>query len=514
MQLFHGENGILTKSETAKEETEEKTAEEKLQLVLGELVTDKLTDNTYNEKDYINKKLTDNGMTPIGETIVYVDGWQFEIDRSKPKIIQALGKGELEEQIKIALSKVITSDYVSGTIKIEITYEGEITSITLNGSEINLPQKQDGKYVIEQSITNNGNYSVIAKDKEGKFNIANIQITDITEDMEIWNKEDMVAFRKKVNDEGRTFETKKAIVMDNIDLKGSDSDQWVPIDGFQGTFDGNYYTIDNLYVKSSSYSRLGLFTELNSKVVVQRTILNNVIIENTYDSGTITTMTGGIAGHSSGIINNCGINSGNISAQKTLKGSDSYARVGGIIGQGIGEINKCYNKATIKSKVPNGFGNNASAGGIAGVFKGKLLNCYNVGSVDAEGDIIRIGGFASDTSATSNTDVKFENSYNIGNIGTQSKFATTQYVGGIVASNGISETNYTATISNSYCIANTQYAYYYWNGTTPNATSTQGRIEANTLKGYTKTLGDAYTEDTNNINNGYPILKWQKDNEK
>ncbi len=505
-----GENGVLTKSNTAKEETEEKNAEEKLQLVLGELVTDKLTDNTYNETDYINKKLTDNEMTPIGNNIVYVDGWQFEIDRSKPKIVQGLGRGELEEQIKIVANSTVTSDYVSGTVIIEIIYEGEIETIKLNGEEITVPQKQNGKYAVEQQITNNGNYSVIAKDKNGKFNIASTQVTDITEDMEIWNKEDMIAFRKKVNDEGRTFETKKAIVMADINLKGSDTDQWVPINEFKGTFEGNYHTINDLYVKSNSYQNLGFFTTISEKTTIQNVILDNVTIENTYESGTIQSYAGAIAGISYGTINNCGVNGGNIIAKKTVNGDDNYVRVGGILGRGINnKISNCYNKANVKGEMTNVLGNNTIVGGIVGTFSGGTLsNCYNQGKVDAIGYAIFTGGIASDISSKSSNETEVKNCYNVGEIG-KNNSGNIIYSAGLITRNGFSAINYVATVTNCYCTTDTEYSFYYWNGSTPNATSIQGRIEANILKGYANNLGSAFESDTTGINNGYPILKWQ-----
>ena len=66
-----------------------------------------------------------------------------------------------------------------------------------------------------------------------------------------------------------------------------------------------------------------------------------------------------------------------------------------------------------------------------------------------------------------------------------------------------------ATVTNCYCTTDTEYSFYYWNGSTPNATSIQGRIEANILKGYANNLGSAFESDTTGINNGYPILKWQ-----
>ena len=62
---------------------------------------------------------------------------------------------------------------------------------------------------------NNTTYTVIAKDKEEKYNIASIKITDITEDMDIWNKQDMEEFRDKVNS-GRTFGRKNSKINDDM----------------------------------------------------------------------------------------------------------------------------------------------------------------------------------------------------------------------------------------------------------------------------------------------------------
>ena len=47
------------------------------------------------------------------------------------------------------------------------------------------------------------------------------------------------------------------------------------------------------------------------------------------------------------------------------------------------------------------------------------------------------------------------------------------------------------------------------NATIPNTCESISNI--NTLKTYATRLGNAYTADTENMNNGLPILKWQMD---
>ena len=110
------ENGILGKAKMAEVRTEEEQAREKLVLVLGELVVDKQTDTKYNQEEYIDKKLTaQEGMTLLAPNIVLVDGWKFEIDRSVPKISQAMGKDETakpEEEPEDAIPQYVSEGLV------------------------------------------------------------------------------------------------------------------------------------------------------------------------------------------------------------------------------------------------------------------------------------------------------------------------------------------------------------------------------------------------------------------
>ena len=61
----------------------------------------------YNENDYINLKIENNGMIVNGN-IILVDGWQFEIDRSIPQIKGNLGKG----------SNIVPSLYLAITLTV------------------------------------------------------------------------------------------------------------------------------------------------------------------------------------------------------------------------------------------------------------------------------------------------------------------------------------------------------------------------------------------------------------
>lgn len=225
-------------------------------------------DVNYKENETINNKIEENGMTII-ENIVLVDGWQFEIDRSIPKIIANLGKGGLDKKIQIQVTNItIDNQYEYATIEVEINSEKDLKRIMLNGKEIKIPEKQNGKYTINEQVEENGVYTIIAKDIEEKFNIEKAQVTGIIK--EISTLEDMKAFRDAVN-EGVTFEGRTVNLMNDINLQGSETNQWIPIGDrgrnidadklFLGTFNGNNHNIAGLYINESNYRMVGLFSD-------------------------------------------------------------------------------------------------------------------------------------------------------------------------------------------------------------------------------------------------------------
>ena len=86
INLTIGENGIIKKAQQAGINYEEAGAREKLELALVDLQAQKVIDSTYNETTYIDNYLGNKQMIVVGDKVT-VDGWQFEIDRSVPKII-------------------------------------------------------------------------------------------------------------------------------------------------------------------------------------------------------------------------------------------------------------------------------------------------------------------------------------------------------------------------------------------------------------------------------------------
>ena len=60
-------------------------------------------------------------------------------------------------------------------------------------------------------------------------------------------------------------------------------------------------------------------------------------------------------------------------------------------------------------------------------------------------------------------------------------------------------------------LSNNYYLENVINGTSNDKINIEGInvINSENLKNLSATLGEAYKQDTNNINNGYPVLRWQ-----
>ncbi len=139
---------------------------------------------------------------------------------------------------------------------------------------------------------------------------------------------------------------------------------WVPINAFGGTFDGNGFTIDSMYV-SRDYMA-GLFSSIVSGGIVRNVIIDKdclifaEITENDY-----TNCTGAICGYNKGTIENCENNT------FYLYG----CAVGGICGVNVGTIIDCQNKGSIYS--PTYGGDEYYSGGICAMNGGIIRNCTN-----------------------------------------------------------------------------------------------------------------------------------------
>ena len=214
-------------------------------------------------------------------------------------------------------------------------------------------------------------------------------------------------------------------------LKPGTFDAWSGIDSYQGSFDGNNYTISGIIVKQSSSDRQGFFTGLFKGEV------KNLNIVDSYIEGY--NEVGGICGNDyDGLVSNCSFDGtvigndyvggicGRVQARNyivekcTNKGKVSGTKcVGGIVGYAdcLIKIDKCVNKGNISGT--------AHVGGIAGNSKQSLVKeCWNEGEIIGGDYVAGVVGYEHDKSSLG-TGIK--NCYNIG------KVSGDDFVAGIVA---------------------------------------------------------------------------------
>ena len=214
---------------------------------------------------------------------------------------------------------------------------------------------------------------------------------------------------------------KHMIQLNDINASSTESwnngNAWSPIgnwdDRFRGSYDGQGYCIDSLYVKNSSEDEQGLFgctrgakisnLELSNIFVsgddyvgglVGRNYENNTISNcqiNGYISGDrFVGMLAGMSGSGSSI-NNCttageitnsnsrsggliGYNTGYIAFSNSSVQINAMSDAGGLTGSNSGTIRNCFSTSDIR-------GSGGDTGGFVGINWGTIINCYSRGDV-------------------------------------------------------------------------------------------------------------------------------------
>lgn len=286
----------------------------------------------------------------------------------------------------------------------------------------------------------------------------------------------------------------------DVDLK---NEQFTPITLDGGMFDGNGYKIKNLYVSDRS-GRLALFAKLNNT----RSILRSIVIESglveytgpsggTYVSGIVCELYNGklincsnsatIKGGSAEVV--AGIaarvrNGGQVTGCANFGAVDGRLYVGGVVGDAIGgsQIIDCYNAAPVAQFTPgNHYGGVVGRVAIVSAKTNKLLNCYTTGDVTSD-NLTTAGSVAGSITGAYDLPADFKNLYYL--TGTHEKSIGSDGSKGKLAASRITEL-------------------------TKEQLKAAAMVDALNAG---RTGSDAmWKEDLPPvINNGYPILVWQK----
>lgn len=249
---------------------------------------------------------------------------------------------------------------------------------------------------------------------------------------------------------------------------------------FLGVFDGDYKVIDNIHIyyidpnPENQVGGTGLFACISENAVIKNLgIGENSIVEGKDATGAI------IGAMEGGTVENCYNGA-------ALQVEDGAWSSGGIVGGGNGgKVSNCYNTGIIK-----GYNN---VGGVIGFADGKITinNCYNTGMVN-------FGGFYSGGLAGFVSDATVSTCYSIGSV--TDDFSAYAVIG---------TTDPTSIISNCYYCKEKS-------GITDETAGVTKKSEADMKDAsFTALLnGDqnpvAWVNDALNINEGFPILAWQK----
>ena len=463
------------------------------------------------------------------------NGILMQASKAQEKTTQA----QEEENIKLAIMASSIEDNGYAEILNAESFEKELKNIFGN-QELNVTSNGDGSFII---TVNDRKYYV----NNDKTLINNDNI------IEIGTVEELKAFRDDVNS-GNSYEGKVVLLTSNINLSG---EEWEPIGlypmenstpsdetnkPFKGIFNGNGNEIDGISINSTDKVQ-GLFGLVDNGEIINVTLgsnssisgglvtggiigyaYNRTIVNSCYNKGMVTSNdnhTGGIVGIA---VDNCEIinnsNLGIVDGQHNTGGivgtinNNIFVRncsniakvtgkstVGGIVGTTDNNalVDRNFNNGNVEAYGGNVESNSSNVGGIIGLNNGTISNCYNTGTIKSAFN--NVGGLVGLNRG------KLKNSYNIGNVDSSSNV-----IGAIVGNNNeffdtSTNISYVGEISNCYSLDNMANNLVGVNNSIIGIECSYKNSDE--LKRLANTLGSSFKEDTEKVNNGYPILNWQ-----
>lgn len=320
-----------------------------------------------------------------------------------------------------------------------------------------------------------------------------------------------------------------AKLVSDIDLSvvcGESVGSWTPIGHYkdnayyQGTFDGQGYTISNFYMyetgsgtDGATYYR-GLFGQVQAGTTIQNVNLTGSIY-------TTLRFVGGLVGKVGTLVSG-DVTIDNCHVSVDIESDSSLGSVGGIAGQlRQGTVSNCSYSGTIKTGI------HTSAGGILGntsTMSGTVSGCLFTGSITSSGGYWEEYGVGGIVGCAGSGTYTITNCANLGSIK-----ASLLNVGGIVG------TQYKANVTITGCYnAGTSDAsgvvggilgqittggrkttvedcYYLDTFATTDAAGGSAKT-AEAMKSNTMVilLGDGFKKSNGTVNGGYPGLSWQK----
>ena len=285
------------------------------------------------------------------------------------------------------------------------------------------------------------------------------------DDLRIHNASELISFSNNVNS-GTNYSGTTVYLVSDIDFTPPLSQQFEPIGNasfkhFQGTFDGQGHTINNLIFNSSTLY-VGLFG--NSK---EGAIIKNVVLADSCSFVSSSTFGNPNIGGISGYCESCTIDSIVNMASATYIGNESSSHyLGGIVGRAIGSsaIKNCVNYGPVTYSGASS--TNSNVGGVVGFCGGDgtkyIQNCANYGAITHGGESKKLymGGIIGNSFLGV---INIENCVSGGRIVNSGEVSGDNYVGSITGSIGDATIKGTTNVANCLWTSDVGYdkAYGY-----------------------------------------------------
>ena len=310
--------------------------------------TDKPANDVNNSEGYTPESVTvtygEDVLVPTGYNVLTgeasgeIDAGNYIFKPYKEEVtVGGTGKGKLYILgiDYILASKSMTN--VSFDVQVDDNGKRSVTNIPVSANKLTT--------VIGNFYTNEGSIDVIVEDEFGNGEDVRADWDGSSEEPEtatddankylITTPAELAWVAEQVNSRTEYFEGKTVLLMNDIDLYGSN---WTPVGNvtayptvtFKGTFDGQNHTISNLTASddAAGYAAAGLFGSILG--TVKNVTLKDVNIRSTHYAGAVV----GYSSMNGAIIENCHVDGGTITSVPENTGSayDNGDKAGGIIG--------------------------------------------------------------------------------------------------------------------------------------------------------------------------------------
>ena len=462
----------------------------------------------------------------VGVSMAMLSGENGILNRAK-EAREETKQAEKEEKTNLARTEDIINEYIDGVEVEQVTDEQPgVLEVDETNSNIYVINSIEDLVVFAYNV------------RKGNTYVDDIVKLGLTLDFNS-TKSYVDPFRTDYGEYGYNGELKTLLTSGEGFLPiGTTSNIDKDLYSFAGTFEGNNKEIRGLYINTTQIpteeKRVGLFGSNNG--IIQNLGIDNGNISLTMNGSTCDI--GGIVAKNYNTINNCHYTGKiNMYAENTVTG---LIRVGGIVSGNDASISKSYynGEIYIESKATTSVfsggissGNSTESSSISQCFtKGNITlndngdsliefggitsynykiieNCYNSMDILVNKEISDNAIYQGGIIGVNAPNGTINNCYNIGVMKTTTD-ENERYIGGLC---GIAQK--TSTINNSYCL-----------NTTANEAIEENRTEANyesvkktesEMKDMAfvdllnQTNSNMWKRDINNINNGYPVFDWQ-----